>query len=116
MGLITSKTVNFTHQVMDKNWIGGSCELHDEYLIIQANLLNKATLKLIKEMVDKEVSDKLEESLIIPLNEIENLEHEKAFFTDIIKISCKYGEIKMRCYGAKKFLWDIEQAKSSNSK
>ena len=87
MGLITSKTVNFTHQVMDKNWIGGSCELHDEYLIIQANLLNKATLKLIKEMVDKEVSDKLEESLIIPLNEIENLEHEKALFTDIIKHS-----------------------------
>ena len=80
-------------------WIGGKCELHEDRIIISPNALNAAVHKNLKE-------------LIIPLDAVENITLEKKLTTDIITLSFGGTEIKFRCFGAKKFLQEINAAKN----
>ena len=80
-------------------WIGGKCELHEDRIIISPNALNAAVHENLKE-------------LIIPLDAVENMTLEKKLTTDIITLSFGGTEIKFRCFGAKNFLQEINDAKN----
>ena len=84
-------------------WVGGTVSLTSSNLSFVPNAINMA-------------SHKGDYSLCIPLVDITDLTHQIGFVTGIIRITTKRGVMKMRCYGAKKFLARIAQECASAGK
>ncbi len=77
-------------KLLGGSWIGGSCELTSNSIKIYANWANRQVMQNLKE-------------LVIPLEEISNIEVEKTFTTDIITIFFGNTLIKIRCFKAVDF-------------
>ena len=87
-------TVSFTASAVAKlfggHWVGGWCELTNDSIKIYANWANRAVMRDLKE-------------LIIRLEEITEVEIQKAFVTNIITIYFGNSLIKIRCFKATDF-------------
>ena len=82
-------------KILGGTWVGGTCEINRAYIKVYANRLNKVFLNDFKE-------------LVIPLTDIENIELERGFMSNIIIISFGNTFIKIRCFKANKFMQDIK--------
>ena len=82
-------------KILGGTWVGGTCEINQDYMRVYVNKLNKVFLNDFKE-------------LLIPLNDIKNIELEKGFMSNIIIISFGNTLIKIRCFKANKFIHDIK--------
>jgi len=84
-------------KLMGGLWVGGTCELHTDRLLVYGNKLNRS------------IHEDLE-TLEIPLNAIDGVSLDKKITTDIIVIQFGGTEVNFRCFGADKFMRTINEA------
>ena len=89
--------LNSAKKLMGGLWIGGSCELYDDKVIIRPNRMNVTVHKNISEIE-------------IPFEFVESCELEKKLTTSIVRLNFAGTFIRFRCWGAQQFMYDIQQA------
>ena len=88
--------LNSAKRIMGGLWIGGSCELYDDRLIIRPNGMNASAHKNISEIE-------------VPFEFVEGFDLEKRLTTSIVRINFAGTFIRFRCWGAEKFISKIQQ-------
>jgi len=83
-------------KLLGGSWVGGSCELTNSSIKIYANWANRQVMGNLKE-------------LVIPLEDISNIEVTKTLTTDIITIFFGNTLVKMRCFKAANFANEINR-------
>ena len=76
-------------------WVGGRFTVDDNELVFKANALNKA---LHEGQTD----------FVLPLQQIKNVSWEFGFISGIISLQTTFGIIKLRCFGAKKIVAQLQ--------
>lgn len=78
-------------------WVGGRATLTNSQLSFEANLINR--LVHMGEL-----------SVVVPLEQIEEVTLEKGFLTNIIVVKTSKSTLRLRCYGADDFMQRIRVA------
>ena len=75
-------------------WVGGKITISDNDIIFKANLLNK---ELHREL----------QTIIVPAHEIKSVTYKFGWVTGIVIVKHSKGELRFRCYGAKKVVNEL---------
>ncbi len=96
--------VNWVRNRMGGLWVGGTATLTAHALSFKPNRMNAALHR---------DADTL--AVTIPLAQITQLEHRFGIATHIIDIHRADDVFSIRCYGAKRFVADIERARAASA-
>ena len=97
LGNIILSTVSEFKQYHEGLWVGGRLTLTKTQLSFEPNVVNKWI-------------HKAGVSFVIPLNAISKITLESGFITKIIAIGTSDRTLRVRCYGAAKFLEKVQSA------
>jgi hypothetical protein len=78
-------------------WVGGTATLTNSQLSFEPNAMNR--LAQVGEL-----------SVVVPLNQINEVTLEKGFFTNIIVVKTSTSTLRLRCYGADEFMQRVRVA------